>query len=254
MDEIQEITRHPVPEQELAGVLEAFLFAAGDPITLSRLSELCEVPEERVLTALLELEARYEDDLRSGITLRRAQESYVLTVKPQLKSYMERMFAPKQKVPLSAAAYETLAVVAYNQPVTRSQIEAVRGVSSDSIVSRLLDRGWIRECGTLEAPGHPSLFETTQQFLLEFGIASVRELPALELMMYGTIRDLEQSLQDASGMTPPTTDAARAGSEEKEAEMVRDTAKETLVDTETGMTVDDILSDEALEGDLEVDE
>ena len=100
---------------------------------------------------------------------------------------------------MSQASYETLAIVAYNQPVTRAQVEAVRGVSSDSIISRLLDRGWIEEAGTLDAPGRPTLFKTSEQFLLEFGIDSIDDLPSMELMSYKTIRDLEQSLEDAAG-------------------------------------------------------
>ena len=100
---------------------------------------------------------------------------------------------------MSQATYETLAVIAYNQPVTRAQVESVRGVSSDSIVSRLLERGWIEECGTLDAPGRPAIFETSKQFLMEFGIESVSEMPALDLMMYSTIRDLEESLEQAAG-------------------------------------------------------
>lgn len=188
-----------IPEDILPAALEAFLFAAGDPITLSFLAELTGYSKEKTKESLDDLEKAYRSDKKKGVELRRLEDAYVLSPKPQMKEYLERMFQPKQRAPLSQAAYETLAVIAYNQPVTRSQIEAVRGVSSDSIVSRLLERGWIRECGVLEAPGHPSLFETTRQFLLEFGIASVKELPALELMMYGTIRDLEDSLIKAGG-------------------------------------------------------
>jgi segregation and condensation protein B len=109
------------------------------------------------------------------------------------------MFSPKMHPPLSQASYETLAVIAYNQPVTRAQVESVRGVSSDSIISRLIDRGWIEECGNLDAPGRPALFKTSKQFLMEFGISSVDELPSMELMSYQTIRDLEDSLAKAAG-------------------------------------------------------
>jgi segregation and condensation protein B len=109
------------------------------------------------------------------------------------------MFGPRQVPPLSQASYETLAVIAYNQPCTRAQVELVRGVSSDSIISRLLDRGWIEEAGNLDAPGRPSLFKTSRKFLTEFGIESVKELPPLELMSYQTIRDMEDSLKEAAG-------------------------------------------------------
>ena len=122
-----------------------------------------------------------------------------MTTKPGMKKVLERMFSPKMHPPLSQASYETLAVIAYNQPVTRAQVESVRGVSSDSIISRLIDRGWIEECGNLDAPGRPALFKTSKQFLMEFGISSVDELPSLELMSYQTIRDLEESLDKAAG-------------------------------------------------------
>jgi segregation and condensation protein B len=92
-----------------------------------------------------------------------------------------------------------LAVIAYNQPCTRAQVETVRGVSSDSIISRLLDRGWIEEAGCLDAPGRPALFATSKQFLTEFGIESVDDLPPMELMSYQTIRDMEDSLREAAG-------------------------------------------------------
>jgi len=199
MTDFEENKVEPIPENELPAAIEAFLFAAGDPVSLQRLSEICGHSSEKMKKAMDALSAEMIHDKKRGVEIRLLEDSYVLTPKADMKGTLERMFQPKQRVPLSQAAYETLAVIAYNQPVTRSQIEAVRGVSSDSIVSRLLERGWIRECGFLEAPGHPSLFETTSQFLLEFGIPSVKELPALELMMYGTIRDLEESLSQASG-------------------------------------------------------
>ena len=128
------------------------------------------------------------------------------------------MFGPRQSPPLSQASYETLAVIAYNQPCTRAQVELVRGVSSDSIISRLIDRGWIEECGNLDAPGRPSLFSTTEQFLLEFGIESVDELPSMELMSYKTIRDLEESLDKAAGNDDRQISIESYMSAEKESE------------------------------------
>jgi segregation and condensation protein B len=100
---------------------------------------------------------------------------------------------------LTQAAYETLAIIAYNQPATRSQIESIRGVGSDSIVSRLIERGLVREAGTLDAPGRPTLFETTEDFLQEFGLRSVHDLPSMEMMMYGTLREIEIQLEEAAG-------------------------------------------------------
>lgn len=186
--------------QELPAALEAVLFAAGDPVSIDRLEEITGVQKDVLVQTLAKMTADYENNPWGGLLIRRLEDDYVMCTKPQMKAVFERMFQPKSRPPMSQATYETLAVIAYNQPVTRAQVEAVRGVSSDSIISRLLDRGWIMECGTLDAPGHPVLFETTQQFLMEFGISSVAEMPAMDLMMYGTIRDLEDSLENAAGM------------------------------------------------------
>jgi len=184
---------------ELPAALEAVLFASGDPVSLERICEITGTEKETALEALRKITDRYNEDPRSGISVRRLENDYVMCTKPEMKAILERFFRPRSRPPMSQATYETLAVIAYNQPVTRAQVESVRGVSSDSIISRLLERGWIQECGTLDAPGRPVLFETTQQFLMEFGIGSVAEMPAMDLMMYSTIRDLEKSLEEAAG-------------------------------------------------------
>lgn len=185
--------------QELPSALEALLFAHGDPISLDRLCEITEMPKEVVEETLERMMKEFETNPWGGLLIRRADNDFVMCTKPAMKPVLERMFAPKTRPPMSQATYETLAVIAYNQPVTRAQIEAVRGVSSDSIVTRLIERGFVEECGTLDAPGRPTLFRTTEQFLLDFGIHSVSEMPAMELMMYKTIRDLEDSLDEAAG-------------------------------------------------------
>jgi segregation and condensation protein B len=184
---------------ELPAALEAVLFASGDPVSLERICEITGTEKETALEAFRKITDRYNEDPRSGISVRRLENDYVMCTKPEMKAILERFFRPRSRPPMSQATYETLAVIAYNQPVTRAQVESVRGVSSDSIISRLLERGWIQECGTLDAPGRPVLFETTQQFLMEFGIESVAEMPAMDLMMYSTIRDLEKSLEEAAG-------------------------------------------------------
>jgi len=185
--------------QELPAALEGILFAAGDPVSLAKLEEITNVPREVLEQTLAKMISDYDNNPWGGLLIRRLENEYVMCTKPKLKSVFERMFRPKSRPPMSQATYETLAVIAYNQPVTRAQVESVRGVSSDSIISRLLDRGWVEECGTLDAPGRPVIFRTTQQFLMEFGIQTVAELPSMELMMYGTIRDLEESLESAAG-------------------------------------------------------
>ena len=188
-----------LPVQEVSAACEALLFASGESMSLSKLSELLNTDKKLIEEALDKLIVEYTNDPWGGLLIRKIEDSYIMCTKPGMKKVLERYFSPKAKPPLSQASYETLAVIAYNQPVTRAQVEAVRGVSSDSIISRLLDRGWICESGYLDAPGRPSLFSTTEQFLLEFGIESVDELPSMELMSYKTIRDLEDSLEKAAG-------------------------------------------------------
>ncbi len=184
--------------QEIPAAIEAILFVSGDPVQVSRISDILGIPVKACEEYLEELIKSYENNPLTGITIRKADSSYCMITKPAMKKVLEQMYSHKMTPPLSQASYETLAVIAYNQPCTRAQIEAVRGVSSDSIVSRLLDRGWIEEAGTLDAPGRPTLFRTSRQFLLEFGISSTDELPSMELMSYKTIRDLEDSLKNAA--------------------------------------------------------
>lgn len=131
--------------------------------------------------------------------LREAEGSWFFCTKPEQADVLQRLFQPRHRPPLSQAAYETLAIIAYNQPVTRSQVEAVRGVNSDSIITRLMERNLINEAGSLDAPGRPTLFVTTDQFLIDFGLRSVKDLPPMEMLMYGTLRDFERSLEIAAG-------------------------------------------------------
>ena len=207
-----------LPVQEVSAACEALLFASGESLSLGKLAEILNMDKQIISDAMDKLILEYSNDPWGGLLIRKIEDSYVMCTKPGMKKVLERFFSPKAKPPLSQASYETLAVIAYNQPVTRAQVEAVRGVSSDSIIARLLDRGWICESGTLDAPGRPSLFSTTEQFLLEFGIESVDELPSMELMSYKTIRDLEESLDKAAGNDDRQISIESYMSAEKESE------------------------------------
>ena len=187
-----------ITAQELPGAIESILFISGDPVPVDKLADILNCSKNAVTEALKHLTERYAGNPWSGLEIRRTEDSYAIMTRPSQKKVLDRMFGPRQSPPLSQASYETLAVIAYNQPCTRAQVELVRGVSSDSIISRLLDRGWIEEAGNLDAPGRPSLFKTSKKFLTEFGIESVRDLPPLELMSYQTIRDMENSLKEAT--------------------------------------------------------
>ena len=188
-----------VTAQELPAAIEAILFISGDPVSVDKLADILNCSKNAVNEAMKSLVDRYSSNPWSGLEIRKTEDAYAIMTRPSQKKILDRMFGPRQTPPLSQASYETLAVIAYNQPCTRAQVELVRGVSSDSIISRLLDRGWIEEAGNLDAPGRPSLFKTSRKFLTEFGIESVRDLPPLELMSYQTIRDMEDSLKEAAG-------------------------------------------------------
>ncbi len=184
---------------DLPAALEALLFASGEPIGLERLMEATGLEKDRVLRTLRDLEERSAADPRRGLMFREADGCWFLSTKPSVVEPVRRLFQPRNRPPLTQAAYETLAIIAYNQPATRAQIENVRGVGSDSIVVRLIERGLVQEAGTLDAPGRPTLFETTEQFLQEFGLRSVHDLPSMEMMMYGTLREIEVQLEEAAG-------------------------------------------------------
>ena len=183
---------------DLEAAIEAILFAAGDPVTLERIAAVTGLQKEAVRKILLDMQTRADASRGRGITIVRVRDTYTLATKTTMNRVMSILFQPRNRPPLSQAAYETLAIVAYNQPVTRSRIEAVRGVSSDGILVRLVERGLVRDCGTLDAPGRPSLFETTDMFLREFGLSSAADLPPMEMLMVGTLRGIEHALDSTA--------------------------------------------------------
>ena len=186
-------------DEDVPAAIEALLFASGDPVSLEKLQQITGVERHTLQEILAGLIGRYTRDRNRGLALREIDGSYLLCTKPEQKVVLHRLFQPRHRPPLSQAAYETLAIIAYNQPVTRAQVESVRGVNSDNIIARLIERNLVEETGSLDAPGRPLLFATTNQFLLDFGLRSVKELPPMELLMYGTLRDFEESLEEASG-------------------------------------------------------
>lgn len=197
-DPVEEESFELAPEDAKASI-EAILFAAGDAISLERIASILGYDKEKTKKIISEMMEESLYNQKSGLMIRRMEDNFTISTKPAMDTVLRRLFLPRNRPPMTQAAYETLSIIAYNQPVTRSQVEAVRGVSSDSIIARLLEKNLIQECGTLDAPGRPTLFETSELFLKEFGLSSVRELPPMDMMMYGTLRDMETSLANASG-------------------------------------------------------
>jgi segregation and condensation protein B len=165
-------------EQHLAA-LEAILFVAGEPVNLPDLRKALDVEAGKLDELLDALNVEYVNAGR-GLRVMRHGEQVQLVSAPHVAVYIERYIGTQSGSKLSAAALETLMVVAYRQPVTRSGIEAVRGVDSSGVINTLQGRGLIEEVGRAESIGHPALFGTTVEFLHQFGLNSLNDLPHVE--------------------------------------------------------------------------
>jgi len=156
--------------------LEAMLFVAPEPVTTAQLATALDVAPSVVERGLNELEASLAT---RGLRLQRHAGRFQLTTAPQLTELIERFLGLEATTHLSRAALETLAIVAYQQPVTRPQIDSIRGVNSDSMMKSLLTKGLILESGRADGPGRPILYSTTPEFLQHFGLNSILEMPSL---------------------------------------------------------------------------
>lgn len=163
---------------ELTSALEAILFASGESIPAARLSLVLGRDLDEIFTAARELAQQYESEGR-GIRLLQLDDRLQLCSAPEYAPYIAKTLEQRKPPQLSQSALETLAIVAYFQPVTRAYIDQVRGVDSSYTVSTLLERGLIAVCGRLDVPGRPSLLKTTDVFLRTMGVSSLEELPKL---------------------------------------------------------------------------
>ena len=163
---------------ELTSAFEAVLFSGGEPQSIDRFSQVFDITPEKVVKVMDALEKRLNEQ-KSGLELLRLDNTYQLATKAEYADYIKKMFDIRRRTPLSPAALEVLAVVAYNQPVTKSFIEQVRGVDCSGVVTTLVEKGLIEERGRLELPGKPLLYGTTKNFLRCFGINDLSELPPL---------------------------------------------------------------------------
>ena len=165
-------------EKEYRSSIEAILFSAGDPVDLKRLAESLELPESAVKTQIDILMDEYAA-MQRGITIIRLNDSYQMVSVKQYAPQVRKAMDLRRNIPLSQAAMEVLAVVAYNQPVTKSFVEQVRGVDCSGVIGSLTTKGLIEEKGRLELPGRPLLYGTTDHFLRCFSIRSLDELPPI---------------------------------------------------------------------------
>ena len=160
--------------------MEALLFVVGDEgLTVKQLAELLDVDEVDIEAGLSELKTLYENNDASGLTIKQLSDTYLLTTKPELANTIKKLVENPNSQVLSTASLEVLAIIAYKQPITRAEIEDLRGVKSERPIQTLASRGLIREVGRAEGTGRAILYGTTKEFLNYFGLSNLSELPPL---------------------------------------------------------------------------
>ncbi len=166
-------------------VTEGLLFVVGeDGLTLTQLMDILEIEKEEAMTILTNLKAKYELEM-SGIRLNFLGNTFKLTTKKEHKEFYQKLIENPESNTLSQAALETLAIIAYNQPVTRTQVDEIRGVNSGQVMRKLVAKNLIKETGRSDAVGRPILYKTTSDFLDYFGLATIEELPKIEELKIG---------------------------------------------------------------------
>ena len=166
----------------MLAVLEGLLYVQGDlGLTIEQVMDILEVDRERAKELIYELKKSYEDENR-GLKINFLGNTFKLTTKEEHKEYYQKLIIDSKTQILSNSALEVLAIIAYNEPITRVEVDKLRGVDSTYLVRRLLAKGLIKECGKSELPGKPILYKTTDEFLDCFGLSSKEELPKIEVL------------------------------------------------------------------------
>lgn len=165
--------------ERIEGIIESLLFVSGDPLAPDKIADILKLDKKCVKQIIDGMKKIYEAKSR-GIMIREINGCYQLCTKLEHFKYVKKLFEPRQKQVLSQAAYETLAIIAYNRPVTKAKIDEIRGVNSDSAIAKLMERNLIREAGRMDSPGKPILYETTEEFLRCFGFDSYEDLPHID--------------------------------------------------------------------------
>ena len=181
-------------EKKWEAVIEAVLFTMGNSVELSRLAAAIDQDEDTAREAVLRLMKRYETG-KKGMQIIALENSYQMCTRSDYYENLIRVACAPKKQVLSEVVLETLSIIAYKQPVTKLEIEKIRGVKSDHAVNKLVEYNLVYEVGRLDAPGRPALFATTEEFLRRFGIGSTQNLPAADPLVTAEIRmEVEEEL------------------------------------------------------------
>ena len=165
--------------REIKSIVEGLLFVAGDAVPIKDLCSIISIDETTLRRIVAQMMDSFNDENR-GLQIIEVNNCYQMCTKPEHYEYIERLVKPQSRQGLSQASLETLAIIAYKQPITKSQVDYIRGVKSEGCIARLADKELIYEAGRLDGPGRPILYRTTDNFLKLFGLKSLAELPVLK--------------------------------------------------------------------------
>lgn len=165
--------------REIKSVVEGLLFVAGDAVPIKELCDIINIDEPTLRKIINQMIDNFNDENR-GIRIIEVNNCYQFCTKPEHYEYIERLVKPQNRQGLSQASLETLAIIAYKQPITKAQVDYIRGVKSESCFSRLVEKELIHDVGRMDGPGRPILYGTTDNFLKLFGLKSIKELPTLK--------------------------------------------------------------------------
>ena len=183
--------------EKTEGIIEAILFTMGESVELEKIAAAIEHDEETTRKLIHNMSDRYEAEDR-GVRIIELDNSFQMCTKPEAYEYLIRIAKQPKKYVLTDVLLETLSIIAYRQPVTKLEIEKIRGVKTDHAVNKLVEYELVQEVGRLDAPGRPILFGTTEEFLRHFGVSSLEELPNLNPEQ---VEDLKEQAEDEAQLT-----------------------------------------------------
>lgn len=241
--EIEEEDRIRKKEEE--NLVESLLFSLGRSVSVEEIATCLNMGKDGAFLAAERLRERYEER-QEGLLIKKLEDRYQMVSHPKTYEGLIRVVKRPQKPVLSDVALETLSIIAYCQPITKVEVERIRGVKSDHAVNRLVEFGLIEEVGRLEAPGRPMLFATTEEFLYRFGVNSLKDLPALPEEVEKLLKEeVTEELKDGFGLEPDesgATDEKTVGEETKETvgEETEEAAREEIEEEQREVLEEDL--------------
>ena len=241
--EIEEEDR--IRKREEENLVESLLFSLGRSVSVEEIATCLNMGKDGAFLAAERLRERYEER-QEGLLIKKLEDRYQMVSHPKTYEGLIRVVKRPQKPVLSDVALETLSIIAYCQPITKVEVERIRGVKSDHAVNRLVEFGLIEEVGRLEAPGRPMLFATTEEFLYRFGVNSLKDLPALPEEVEKLLKEeVTEGLKDGFGLEPDeaeATDENTVGEETKETvgEETEEAAREEIEEEQREVLEEDL--------------